>query len=210
MPTRKKPTRPSRRRRDGLTKTQKIQVKQIAYKSGEQKKSMSSSASQLVDNNLGYTRWFLPNITQGDGDGQRIGDRINLDRLVVEGVLTFPDSTNIVRIIVGAYRADAPMPTSMSGTWPQVQTPTDSAKLNIAIWRDFVVCGGANGPTCKRIKMNIPLKKKGRPGMVVKFKDGLTDLENGGNNLFMFMISDSSAVSHPVWRGKWELFYHDN
>lgn len=195
----------------GLNKTQKKQVKQIAYQSGEQKKVYSSSASQLVDNNLGYTRWFLPNIAQGDGADQRIGDKVNLDRLVVEGVITFPDSTNIVRIVVGAYRADAPMPTSMSGIYPAVQTPTDSHKLNIAVWRDFVVCGGTSGgPSCKRIKMNIPLKRKGRPGMVVDYKAGLTDLENGGNNLFMFMISDSAAVSHPQWRGKWELYYHDN
>lgn len=197
-------------RRRGLTKRQKVQVKRIAYKSGEQKKVYSSDAGQAVDDTTGYTRWFLPNIAEGTGSNDRIGDTIHVDRLVVEGVITFPDSTNIVRIIVGAYRADAPMPASMSGWYPAVQTPTDSQKNNIVIWRDFLMTGGANGPVSKKLKMNIPLKRRGRPGMKVTYKGGLTDLENGGNNLFMFMISDSAAVSHPVWRGKWSLFYHDN
>lgn len=197
-------------RKRGLTKQQKQEVKQIAYQSGEQKSVFSSSAGQSVDDTTGYTRWFLPNIAEGTGSNDRVGDQINLDRLIVEGCLTFPDSTNIVRVIVGAYRADAPMPASMSGWYPAVQTPTDSAKNNIVIFRDFLVTGGAAGPVSKKIKMNIPLKKRGRKGMKALYKPGLTDLVNGGNNLFMYMISDSAAVSHPVWRGKWHLYFHDN
>lgn len=199
----------------GLTRYQKKEVKQIskreAYNGGEQKKIYSSSAGQLVDNSLGYTRWFAPFIAQGDGSDERVGDIVNLDRLVVEGSLTFPDSTNIVRIIVGAYRADAPMPATMSGWYPAVQTPTDSKKANIVIWKDFIVVGGTSGGPCaRRIKLNIPLKRKGQKGMKLNYKAGLTDLQNGGNNLFMYMISDSAASFHPVWRGKWELYYHDN
>lgn len=193
-----------------LTKRQKQQVRQIAYQSGEQKQIYSSDAGQAIDDSTGYTRWFLPNIAEGTGSNDRVGDNVNLDRLIVEGCLTFPDSTNIVRVIVGAYRADAPMPASMSGWYPAVQTPTDSKKNNIVIFRDFLMTGGAAGPVAKKIKLNIPLKRRGRKGMKVTYKAGLTDLENGGNNLFLYMISDSAAVSHPVWRGKWHLYYHDN
>lgn len=194
--------------RRGLTKRQKRQVKRIAYKSGEQKYVGFELSATSIDNSTGVNK-FLLDIPQGDDQGNRQGDCINVDRFVAEGAITFSDVTNIVRVVVASQPASGT--TSLLPYYNSVSKWVDIKANGIKVWRDFIMTGGNSGPVAKRFKLNIPFKKRGQPGMKVTYNatSGLS-LPDGEHHLCLFFISDSGSPSYPTVSWKGTLYYHDN
>lgn len=192
----------------GLTKKQKQQVRNIAYKSGEQKYLGFELGSTSIDSSTGVNK-FLIDIPQGDDQGYRTGDSINLDRFVAEGAITFSDTTNVVRVVVASQPASGT--TSLLPYYTSTYKWVDAQANGIKVWRDFLVTGGSGGPVSKRFKLNIPFKRRGQPGMKVTYNaTSGTSLPDGQPHLCLFFISDSGTAGHPTvtWHGT--MFYHDN
>jgi len=196
-------------RRGGLTKKQKRQVRRIAYRmGGEQKFQLHEIAATSIDSSTGLNK-FLPAIAQGTDQGERIGDEIHLDRLVIEGAITFSDTTNVVRVVVASQPAAGIY--TMLPFYTSTYKAVDTAANGIKVWRDFLMTGGAGGPVSKKFKLNIPFKKRGQPGMKVQYNStGSQDLIEGAPHLCLFFISDSGTAGHPTVQYHGRLFYHDN
>lgn len=197
------------RKRSALTKRQKAEVRRIAYRQGgETKYTLISSSAQPIDSSVGYNV-FLPAIPQGTDQGYRISDEINLDRLVLRGCITFPDTSNVVRVIVASQPAAGTF--SLLPFYTGVGTAVDEKANGIKVWRDFYLTGGAGGVVATKFSLNIPFKRKGQKGMKITYNaTGGTSLVEGAPHLCLFFISDSGTVSHPTVTMTGKLYYHDN
>lgn len=198
----------SKYRKKGLSKKQKSEVRQIAYKQGEQKWQPHSWSATAIDSTTGVNK-ILYNIDQGVGPSQRVGAEINVDRFILEGVITFPDSTNVVRCVLAAFPSNTT--NTLLSYCSSVYQEVDWADNGVKVFRDFLMTGGANGPTSKHFKLNVPFKRKGRKGMKIEYTDADGDnVAMGSRRLCLFFISDSTSVSHPLVVAHGRLYYHDN
>lgn len=208
MKSRRQSKRFSRARRVTLTSSQKSQVNQIINRRVETKLKTGSFNGTAIDNSTGAQLGFA-DIAQGSSNDQRNGTEVELRRFTFEGVLTFPDSTNVIRCIVCTTPDNV---TGPGGYYPAVYTPLDTQEAGIKVWRDFLICGGnPAGPAARRIKLDVPFHKAGRSGMKLKYYDttGTSHVMGNPGRPWLFFISDSGAVTHPTITGHAKCWYKD-
>lgn len=191
----------------GLNKTEKRQVQQLITRNSETKSLTHSLNGQAVDNTTGYAM-PIADIPVGNDEASRIGSEVELRRFVFDGAVTFPDSTNIVRVVVMTVPDNVYSPLNYI---PAVFTPEVADKNGYKIWRDFLVTGGSSGPSTKKIKLNVPFFRKGRKGMKLHYYGNSATQHVMGNpgRPYIWFISDSVAASHPAITGHGKTFFKD-
>lgn len=140
-------------------------------------------------------------ITQGDGTGERLGDRITPVYLHIKGTVTLADTTNWVRIVLIRWRQDYGDLTDVNqilegtgaATAPYslfVKEPENRARFDVLADRLFNL---HSYEPQKSFDIRVPARKlRSKPVQYVATTSG------GNNQLVMVMISDSGAVSHPA------------
>lgn len=149
-------------------------------------------------------------VTQGDTDITRDGDALHASSLEWRGHCFSADANNIVRLIFFQwYPATTPVVTDIlnnvaSGDVTSLYETDKAAQYKILMDRSWALdvfqTGGALRTSFMRKKIRIP-----RPKM--QFLAGST---NGTNKVYMLLISDSGAVSHPGVRYTAKLNFRDN
>ncbi len=140
----------------------------------------------------------------GTAYNERLGRSIHVHAITIRYSFVPADSSNVVRVTVGNYAAgSASMPSTISNSWDNAIRPfAGSLYLDKLIGFPASVSATANTyPSVvfeKTISVNLPMVwDPAGPTVVTK------------NQLFVFLQSDSGAVTHPSVNGFARIYYTD-
>lgn len=137
---------------------------------------------------------------QGDTDVTRDGDKLNMKKLRLRCSIVQGDSYNNIRIIIFRWKQNNISVTPSAsylispyqGTAMSPVAPYNwDTKDNTQILYDRVYTVDTSYPQ-RMVKINLNLSKLPK----VAFDSGTT---GGNNHLYMFIVSDSSAATHPTY-----------
>jgi len=192
-----------------MNKEMKVLVNQIVASkilSVQEKKSFDTGFGSTVDNTGSISK--LTTIPQNDTDSGRDGDHVKLLRLELRASFVFADATNSGRLIIAKWTQDdsSAAPSSITNVL-QTATPyspydrdNERAGKFIVIY-DHLFVVGATGPNIESIDVSIPLKGQ------IAFQATAT---TGTGHIYAFMVSDSSAVTHPVFNWVARTYFTDS
>ena len=175
--------------------------------------SVSSTGFNLyatTDYSAGITAPF--NITGGSDEGQYIGRKIKPIALKIRYNFTYADANNTVSIMViqarGAFTAStisAANQYQYGGTTYAPLSPLneDFNERYKVLARHVVDVTDVYSPTKSGV-----ITIKGRKLRQIVFADASGTVES--NPIFISVISDSSAATHPNMRIVWRLYYTDS
>lgn len=199
------PPKRSRKRKSRKGFKQRVQSTVLAMADTKNRNSNAINLGIQTAASGSPLEFLMTNIAQGTGDHDRVGSRILATGIYMQGQITMPDSTNLVRCIVyvrkGPYTLN---PIQYKGV--EVNSFFDPSGYQIL--RDFVISGGANGPVCKNIRVALSFKNRKEGGIPVEFaSSSATSTTN--NMIGIYLVSDSGATSHPVLNGYNVMYYKD-
>jgi len=149
-------------------------------------------------------------ISQGDTDTTRDGDEIMPKSLNIRGTFVNADSTNAYRLIVFRYKNDTsltgnPAMTNILNLTASVTAPFQSyyhdARKTYNILHDSMYVTDTNN-SIRKFNLHIPLARKS-----VNYINGAT---TGINKIYVGVISDSAASTHPAVSLVAEIRYTDS
>lgn len=157
----------------------------------------------------GLTYNLLLNIAQGAADNQYIGSTIKPTTLRMKWDCTFPDTTNMLRVIVlQTIGGGTPTTATVLQSVGNVRAPLspferDWMKTFKVLYDEMFT--SVLGTQTQRISgdVRIPYTKLRE----VEFTDSSGSLE--ANGIFLIVVSDSAAASHPVFQAQSRIYYRD-
>lgn len=192
----------------------KAYVKKLVRKEAETKYWDLSTASQPYSIALGATTILdLTEVPQGTTDVTRVGDKLTIRGLDIRMDAIIADTTNVIRCIIFQWYINTNITLSNPlgsqvlqdiTTYPHLSNYHHDNNNQFHILYDTMIQLGAQGPQARvwHVKPNLKWAKK-----TVEFSGGGT---NGANKLYMLLVSDSSAVSHPTVRIQSRLRFDDS
>lgn len=192
--------RSAKRRRVNL----KSLVKSVVRRNIETSSVVENFTARAIPDNLrssGTNDVILNDIAQGTGEGERVKNEIRVTGLYGDLFFTGADATNSIRVILYIPK-DKGVTLSNATALPFNGAPDLD---QFTILKDMLVCTTANGPNCRRMKLKY--KFKGR-GMRTGFSGaaGSTIIEHP---LYIYFVSDSTAVADPAMNGYIRTYYKD-
>lgn len=212
MPSKRVRTRRPRRRTFRKRRlATKAFVKKELHKAIETKYN-DETFSQFVDWN-GQFQNVTGGISQGITDTQRIGDKIRIRGIQVEGWCTVADTTNLVRICVFQWKQNnalvAPASNYIiqytgSGIAPMSPFNNDLQGGNyVMLYTRVLKLVSGTDKSIVRFRFRVPMKYCKR---LVEFYVAGTQ---GTNHIYMMGISDSGAPAHPNLFMMARVWYED-
>jgi len=188
-----------------LTKTDLKKLIKDEIHEVQEKKSFDAGIASTFDNTGSITK--LTTIPQGDTDSTRDGDHIKLFKLWMCGNVQYADATNAIRLIIFRWNQDD------SSAGPTVNDITQSLSPFSPIHRDnerakkldflydelFAVANV--GPGSISFKWHRDVKS------IIAFQ---ATANTGTGHLYAFIISDSSASTHPGLNLIFRTYYTDS
>lgn len=204
------PARFKRKRRTGrkkVPKTVKKYVKRAIQSEIERKES-----SVTGTNSLSTTAAMIDlsaQITQGMTDRQRIGDKMKPKYLQVNILLTVADLSNFIRVIFFVWKQNTILASPVTNL---ILDDTGALVPTLALYNHDTKAA-SNYKILKDKTYYLATQAHGNdanPEKIVKFRINLKNCPasyydagnaTGSNHIFMCLVSDSGAVSHPtaVW-----------
>lgn len=205
-----------------LSQRQKREVQKMILKSGSPNyyNNDISSGTDLTQTGIVVDTTA---VAQGDGQGERIQDKIQPTSLQMKGSVTYygtgvASSTNIpavVRMLVVRWKPDTAQDNLTA--WNQVIEGSDpwdnfpmfdevsKKKFNILLEKRFLLCSDhstdAQHPIVKLIDETVPLK-----GNPIKYNEGLT---TGNNKIYILMVSSDNTANSVETKIHYKLNYRD-
>ena len=150
---------------------------------------------------------FIP---QGNGDSQRIGDKIRIKQVDFKASYTYADSSNTCRVVLIRWLANntpsaSQIFTDDSSVYAPLSHYTTEYKgaLFQVIWDSHRNLSSV-GPGVASV---FKSKKLGGTGKQVHFNSGSTTVASG--ELYLCHATDSSAASHPTLTYNLRMIYSD-
>ena len=142
---------------------------------------------------------LLSGVTQRDTDSNREGDQLRITSVQIRGNVVVADATNIVRIVLLQWKssiAAGPAVTDVlpNGTGPSVYAPYahDNRDNMRILWDSGLICVDTYNPikefSCMVTKGFLNDRK-------IQYVAG--SATTGYPHLFLCVVSDSTAVTHP-------------
>jgi len=150
-------------------------------------------------------------VTQGITEITRIGDELMPKRLLGRFQLNNADTTNTYRCIIFRWKQNDTVAPTVGGILESSGPSTIQAcyvPLNVNTRSTFEVlydktyCTYSNANQCKFFSFDLKLAKK-----KIEYSFSTTA---GQNKIYMLLISDSSAVTHPTFLGYTRLMFTDS
>lgn len=180
-------------------KNLKKMIKNMIAGSQETKTQSASFTPTISDVGVNYD---MSSIGGGTDQNQRIGNSYLMTSYRLKGGVFGSDSTNLVRIVI--Y-----VPKDATHLIPTSTQPFDPIDLDrYTILSDRLITTASQGPNCKLYNKVCLFNKGRRKGMRVQFTDSLAS-SVVKNRLLVYMVSDSSASSHPSFKGWWRFYFKD-
>lgn len=147
----------------------------------------------------------LSAIPQGDTDSSREGDRVRISSIQWRGQAYNADTSNVMRFIFFQWLEDDGIDTPQTSEILQavvigqpygVYGPyaKDYAGYKFAVIHDQTLCTSQNGDANNIFTFNMPYAKRKKLSPNIQFVAGTT---SGTNKLYLMVISDSGAITHP-------------
>lgn len=185
----------------GLTKKQKAQVQKIIQRNQETKMILHSYDTTVQDTGRTPVTTNLNDCAQGDDQNHRTGNQILCTGMYGQFVITYADTTNLVRLVI--Y-----MPHDTDDEFTTL-TPIsfyDMDKHTVLYDKTFAV--GSGGPMFKKITIKRKFNKGRRRGILGKFSTTAAgSMEKG--LIKLYAVSDSTAVSDPALQGYVRVYFKD-
>lgn len=143
----------------------------------------------------------LTNITSGDGQSQRTGHQVDVTGFYGKFVIGAGDTTNIVRLVICMPRVAA---TPLSGL--SVIDLLDFDQYTVLYDRYHTV--GTGNLQTKMIEIKRKFDFGTRKGISVHYSSG-TGTDVTKNAIYLYAVSDSTAVADPIISGNLRLYYKD-
>lgn len=189
------PRRTRTRRKSNLKKI----IKTMIAGSQETKTIGTQINPSISDVGINYD---ISSLNGGTTQNARIGNAYKLTSFRLKGGVFGSDSTNLVRIIIYIPKD----PTHLIDTSLQVLTPVDLDRFTVL--SDRLIPTASQGPNCRLYNKVCLFNKGRRTGLNVQFHDS-TAGSIVKNRLMVYMVSDSSAASHPSFKGWWRFYFKD-
>ena len=181
-------------------------------RTSEEKYKDVSSSYTVVDYNGAL--WDLTPISQGTADTERIGDSLAPMKLELRGQVHGADSSNDMRIILFRWHSDtadvAPTPSKiLQSTFtstdlaPYAPYYHDKRDLSTILWDKRICVEGSTSSSNYSVDFECKLPIRGKN---VRFTANSYD---GTYKIYLLVISDSGAVSHPAVTFVNRLFFRD-
>lgn len=152
------------------------------------------------------------NITQGNGDSaNRIGDKIHMKTLSLKGYFTLGDSTNVIRMCLVQFRRQVSTPTwesfvgASDGGTNQISSYFNHDKAgqyNVLFDKTYTLVTGHSDVVKFKEQINLT-----RAAKQIAYLAGGTVITTGA--IYLFLISDSGAATHPTITSSVALRYID-
>ena len=144
----------------------------------------------------------ISSIAGGSNQNQRIGNTYKMTSFRLKGGVFGSDTTNLVRIVIYIPKD----PTHTIDTGLQALSPIDLDRFTVL--SDRLIPTASQGPNCKLFNKVCLFNKGRRTGLNVRFHSSLAS-SIVKNRLMVYMVSDSSAASHPTFTGWWRFYFKD-
>ena len=180
-------------------KARKSEIQRVIDSNLETKEAFVTF-NETVIQDVGRTPYnqALTNVAGGTGQTNRVGNQIRVQSVRLRAAITFPDSTNLVRVILYSPKQALSV---MSGI--DVFSLVDLDRFNI--YHDKLYTGGAAGPVSSLIRISKRFWGRGRA--VQFYGTAGTDWANAP--LFLYVVGDSGAIADPLLTGHVRTFYKD-
>nr|QXP07583.1 MAG: putative capsid protein [Arizlama virus] len=128
------------------------------------------------------------NIDQGDGIGNRSGNKVMIKSIRVQGTVVYEDTNNSIVLAFGMKKENGVDPANMYGVAPVTNWQQTNTLHYKVFWkkRKTLYIQNPQWNFEKYLKLN----------KVVTYTDGDGDNVEK-NNIFFYALSDSGAVTHP-------------
>ena len=149
-------------------------------------------------------------IAQGAGEANYIGDTITPLYITIRGLFVHSDATNALRVIVFQTLGNTvPTITALlqypAGTVYSCLSPVKkNTRRQYQILRDKIYTTSANGNEVKSYKIKIPMYGL----QSTEFTDAAGTVGTGG--IYMLLMTDSTAVTHPDVRTTYRITFTDS
>lgn len=198
MPIRRKQSRRAPRRR--VPRNVVGFVKKAINRNSETKQQVLSFSGTAVGSVASgqALNYNLTQIAQGNDVHQREGNMIKITGFHARVVVTYADTTNILRFTLWQARGDNTLYTSGMDVYDLLDFD------KIKVFRDKTIVVGNSGPMTKVIDIGFKFKKP----LIFRYYD------SGSSNwvtppIVFSVVSDSSAASHPTMTGNYRLYYKE-
>jgi hypothetical protein len=150
----------------------------------------------------------LSTIPQGDTDSTRDGDALLVIKIELITSFVFADTTNIGRLILVRWNQDDSSAAPAAVT-DLLQTATPFSPYNrdnerakkFSVIYDKIYMVGATGPNIVGSQTKIPYQSR------ISFQ---ATANTGTGHIYAFMISDSTAIAHPVFSYVARVWFTDS
>lgn len=204
------------KRRAPLNPVQKKQVKKLIINSGE---TYHHDVTVAYGTDVGTTTNFtdLTNISQGDGDGERLGDRLRPKSLKIQlyanggGASATSSTIGLMRIMVIRWKPDTANQALTSNT--QILETADANSLLLrdeterrkfsVLWDKTFRLSGDSANTQHHLQISKWLKLAKTP---VIYNEGLT---TGSNKLYVLVVGTSLSANTVEYGGTYRLMYKE-
>jgi hypothetical protein len=152
-----------------------------------------------MSNTIAYTgaMYGLTDVPQGDTDEARDGDSLNKEHILVKYSVICADATNLMRVLVFSWGlTSTPVPGDVFSILGNAQAPfsytVQDNKQLLHVYYDRLHCLSLASNVSECGTIDIPVKGK------IQFNTGTT---TGSNKIFICLLSDSAAATHPTFQG---------
>lgn len=139
----------------------------------------------------------LCQIAQGDGASNRDANLITITGFYARFVVTYQDTTNIIRFMLWQDKGDNDSATLTL----EVDDPHDQDVVKM--YKDIVTHVGSGGPTSRVVTIKKKFKKPFR-------YYGSSSSELVTPPIVLSVVSDSGTATHPAINGHFRLYWKDN
>lgn len=181
-------------------------VKNVLYAVSETKhNNLSLDTVSIQDVGRTPLNYTLNDVALGNQQSQRDGNQILVTGIYGKGVIQFPDTYNIVRMILYIPKdSDHKL-----GTDDTIDVPTLLDQDRYTILEDRYFAGAYDGgPRVKTFTIKKSFTRGGRKGMVTRW-DGVNATDFSRNPIGLYFVSDSVAVSDPTVTLQLRTYYKD-
>lgn len=187
-------------------KSSKKNIQRVVRDMAESKRVLYNDLnSSIQDIGRAPLEYNLTSITEGDGKTQRDGHQVLMTGIKLCGQITFPDSTNHVRMVVYVRKG----PYTLNPMIGKGITPIKYFEpAGYEILKDIHLSGGANGPVARTVNLSVSFKKRRDGGLPIRY-NGAASTTLTNNQVGVYLVADSAAVSDPVFKGYVIAYYKD-
>jgi len=147
-------------------------------------------------------------ITQGVGAAQYVGTTIRPTYVMIKGLITPADATNLVRVfVIQVITTGTPTVSNLLQSVGNIRAPLSSLDVHYdktyRVLADRLYSVDTTSVVQKYFKIKIGMRQM-RP---IHFQGASGAYETGG--LYVLAVSDSAIAAHPIMRMYWRIHYKD-